>query len=687
MTEPEGTSPTAGKKQPGLVDLSSLQMMPDWVASFGNQPNNLPKVDFKEDGQRRGGGGRFRDDRGGPGRGRPRDSGGFGGGGAGGFNRDRDRGGPSRGSGGPPDRDRDRRPRRDDRDGRPGQGSGRFADRPQREREWQEIPKDVNVTIVPDDKSLDALAQHVKQTGHAFSMFDVTRLILAAGDRYHVRFACADERPTGLFHTVADGGFFLSKDEALRHILRSDALDVYYRSEQITLEEPKGNYPSVAVCGFSGTLLAPPSHHSFQTALIRLHRERFSNMSLEDYKRRVRIESDPELVAKWKEQVSRGHRWVLIVPDPSAPAAPEAAAAPAPESIAPTEGEEVATEGTESAPVAAKASDEDLVTFSTRAEMEAHFRTHFAEGAVIEVREGVIPGSVDKQQLAPALFVMLRQSVDIARKHLFDLSQKIGSSFERRGLKLFKRRAGKLFVNRVKPRAIDAGVVFSERVNTIVEAIKRAPGIPILKLVKKISPDEVVPAPETPAAALAADGDSTENTETPAADPIAAPVRKPSNEPVKLSNDQISVLRDIRWLANEGYVIEYSDGQIFLGVQGEAAPAQPKPKKAKRARTKEGDAPAEAAVGSETEGSADETETASDTESEEASPAESSTEETAPAEPDTDSAAEEETSPQPPAEPEPTPEPESIIEEPAAPEPDATPEVAAEPEQGPGEEK
>jgi hypothetical protein len=333
-------------------------------------------------------------------------------------------------------------------------------------------------------------------------------------------------------------------------------------------------------------------------------------------------------------------------------------------------------------------------------EMESHFRTHFAEQSVMEVREGVIPGSVDKQQLAPALFIMLRQAVDTARKHLFDLSQKIGSSFERRGLKLFKRRAGKLFVNRVKPRAIDPGVIFSERVTTIVEAIRRAPGIPILKLVKKISPDEAAPAADVVVAAPAV----AEEVEAPATEPVtdaiegseatAAPVeapvrpaRKPANEPVKLSNDQISVLRDIRWLANEGYVIEYSDGQIFLGVQGEATPAQPKPKKAKPARTKEGDAPAEAAVGSETEGSADETETASDTESEEASPAESSTEETAPAEPDTDSAAEEETSPQPPAEPEPTPEPESIIEEPAAPEPDATPEVAAEPEQGPGEEK
>ncbi|MCB1209600.1 MAG: hypothetical protein KDK97_09755 [Verrucomicrobiales bacterium] len=656
MTDSEGTSPTTGSKQPGLVDLSSLQMMPDWVATFGKQPNNLPKVDFDDEGQRRGGG-RFRDDRGGPGRGRPREGGGFGGG-AGGA-RDRDRGGPRRGPGGPPSRDGDRRPRRDDRDGRPGRPEGRFGDRPQ--REWQEIPKNVTVTIVPDDKSLDALAQHVKQTGHAFSMFDVTRLILASGDRYHVRFACADERPTGLFHTVADGGFFLSKDEALQHILRSGALEVYYRSEEIELEEPKGNYPSVAVCGFSGTLLAPPSHHSFQTALIRLHRERFSNMPLEDYKRRVRVESDPELVAKWKQQVSRGHRWVLIVPDGNEPA-----------------------EGEEAPPP---------TTFSTRMEMEAHFRTHFAEQSVMEVREGVIPGSVDKQQLAPALFVMLRQAVDTARKHLFDLSQKIGSSFERRGLKLFKRRAGKLFVNRVKPRAIDPGVIFSERVTTIVEAIKRAPGIPILKLVKKISPDEAAPVAEVAAAepapaevaaepAIDPTAEATETTETvgaPAEVPIR-PARKPANEPVKLSNDQISVLRDIRWLANEGYVIEYSDGQVFLGVQGEAAPAQPKPKKAKPAKPVEGKAEAEA-DGSPDEGG-EESAPASEEEAEDGSPAASETEvsevsetpadsvaeeSAAPAEPEPEAALEAEPTPQPPAE------PEVVVEEPAS--PDSEPEA------------
>jgi hypothetical protein len=40
------------------------------------------------------------------------------------------------------------------------------------------------------------------------------------------------------------------------------------------------------------------------------------------------------------------------------------------------------------------------------------------------------------------------------------------------------------------------------------------------------------------------------------------------------TEEQITVIKDIRWLANEGYVIEYSDGMVFLGVQGEPQSAK-----------------------------------------------------------------------------------------------------------------
>lgn len=359
------------------------------------------------------------------------------------------------------------------------------------------------MTIFPEDKAVDALAAHVRQTGHAFSMFDAARLVLAGGDRFMVRFRCADERPTGLYHVPADGSLFLTRDEALAHVLNSGALEEFYRVEEVELEAPKGEFASIAVCGMSGELIAPPSHHSYQTGLIRLHRERFANMAFDDFKRRVRVESNPELVAKWKENMSKGRRWICLKGEVPEGAEPEA--------------------------------------LNSRSEMEAHFRRTFGNDAVIEVRDASVQGNVDKNKLSHVFFIMLRQSVDAARKHLFEISQKLGAGLERRGLKLFKRRAGKQFVCRVKPRAVENGMIFSDRLADIVEILKKNNGLTMQALVEALMPS---PPPM--------DG----------ADPKAP--RQPTEA-------QLGVIKDIRWLANEGYVIEYSDGMVFLGVQGDAA--------------------------------------------------------------------------------------------------------------------
>jgi len=509
MTEPEASTENQPQTEPGWVDLSDLKLMPAWVGDIGKEEKIKQRYAGRDDDRPQRGG---RDDRRGGG-------GGFG-------NRERRGGPPPRrdGPGGAPPR-RDGapgggfRPRGEGgprRDGDDRRGPRRFGDRdcggpPQ--REWVEIPKDVQITIYPDDKSVDALASHVRQSGHAFSMFDASRLVLADGDRFVVRYRCAEERPTGLFNVPGDGGLFLNRDEALAHVLRSAALDEFYRVEEIELEAPKGEFQSVAVCGMSGELIAPPSHHSYQTGLIRLHRERFANMPFEDFKRRVKVEANPELVAKWKENMSKGQRWVCLKGE------------------APEGGEPVA--------------------LGSRSDMEAHFRRTFGNDAVIEVREANVPGNIDKQKLSPALFIMLRQSVDAARKHLFEISQKLGAGLERRGLKLFKRRAGKQFVCRVKPRAIENGMIFSDRLADIVKILKDNHGMPMQTLVESIMPS---PPPM--------DG----------ADP---------NAPKHLTEGQIGVIKDIRWLANEGYVIEYSDGMVFLGVQGE--PQQPAAKKAGKA--------------------------------------------------------------------------------------------------------
>lgn len=543
MTEPEASSTDSQpQNQPGWVDLSDLKLMPAWVGDIGKEDKIKQRyADEGDDRPRRDGGGGFRGDRRG------------GGGGGGGFG-DRGRGpggppprrdgpggggyaprGPGAGPGGP------RRfgeggpgPRRDGPGGGPRRdgpgGPRRFGDRDRRDappqREWVEIPRDVQITIYPEEKAVDALAAHVRQSGHAFSMFDAARLVLAGGDRFMVRFRCAEERPAGLFNVPTDGSLFLNRDEALNHVLRSAALDEYYRVEEVELEAPKGEFTSVAVCGMSGELIGPPSHHSYQTGVIRLHRERFSNMPIEEFKRRIRVEASPELVAKWKEQMSKGRRWVCLKGE------------------TPEGGEPLA--------------------LTSRADMEAHFRRTFANEAVIEVREATIHGNIDKNKLSHVLFILLRQSVDAARKHLFEISQKLGAGLERRGLKLFKRRAGKQYVCRMKPRAVEAGMVFSDRLAQIVEILKGAQGMSMQALVEKI-----VPSPP------AAEG----------TDPAT---------PKQPTDEQINVIKDIRWLANEGYVIEYSDGMVFLGVQGEPQ-KEPAAKKEKE-KVKETPAPASEAM-------------------------------------------------------------------------------------------
>ena len=386
--------------------------------------------------------------------------------------------------------------------------------------------------IEPEEKSAEALANHIRTSGHAFSMFDAARLVLAGGDRFHARFTCAPERTSGLFMS-ADGGLFLTRDEATQHLLRSGALETFYRSEEIELEEPKGDFKSVGICGFSGELIAPPNHHSFQSTIIRLHRERFSNMPLEDYKRRIRVESDPELVTKWKENQKKGMRWIWLKDQPAEGAEP--------------------------------------TTLNSRAEMESHFRRMHGDDAVKEVREALVIGNIDKSKLSHVLHILLRNAVETARKHLFEMSQKLGGNFERRGLKLFKRRAGKLFVCRVKPKAVDSGLVFSARVTKILEVLKGKSGIMLHDLVEAICPSPPAEAP--------AEGETPIKT---------AP-----------TDEQITVIKDIRWLANEGYVIEYSDGMVFLGVQGEpqtpkaAVPAAP-------IAAEEANEPAESAPATET---------------------------------------------------------------------------------------
>lgn len=609
------------------LDLSDLRLMPKWVADFGKTAPSTGADHGEDDTDRR--------ERRGPrdGRDQRRSFGGGAGGGRGdgpprgerrsfdrprgpsdgnrgprpaGDRRDDRRGGGGGGNGPRFDRDRDR-----NRQGGQGYGRGGRDDRGGRPPFEQHAPAFVQglvVQVEPEAKATEAMASMIRTAGKAYSVFDAARLVLASGERFHVKFKLGPEVTAKLYAVPTDGSLWLGKEDALAHVLHGEALDQYYKGEDVEMEEPKGNFTSVAICGMSGELLGPPSHHSYQTTLHKIHRERFSHLPFEDYKRRVRTDNTPEAVAKWKESQKHGRQWTWL------------------------KGEEGA----------------EPKVFKSRGEVEAHFRAQHADTLVGEVTEATVSGGIPKRLLAPALYNHLRRAVDDARKHLLGTAQQLCSGFERHGLKLFKRRGGKLWVSRTRPRLLDSSVVLSDRIAKMVEIIKTQPGLTVKKLVEEVAPSaeeastkdaaasapesapaplaEVAPLPWPDITARAKTEDSTTTAASETTDPEApateessaeseaeAPVENTADEiaatseqpaPVpdptpaapapqaaaqhQWSGEQLHVLQDLHWLNSEGYVIEYADGVVFPGV---TEPPPPKPKASPAAKQQETPAP------------------------------------------------------------------------------------------------
>ena len=140
--------------------------------------------------------------------------------------------------------------------------------------------------------------------------------MLRRRELYQLRFRRTTEDAPKLVQCVADGSLWTSREAALGHWIQAGAPGEFYAKETVEIAPPKGNFTAIAICGMSGTLLGSPNHHTYQTNLHRLHRERFSNFPIDRYKSRVTVEHGEEIVEKWRAQNSHTtqYRWLK---DPS----------------------------------------------------------------------------------------------------------------------------------------------------------------------------------------------------------------------------------------------------------------------------------------------------------------------------------------------------------------------------------
>jgi hypothetical protein len=174
-------------------------------------------------------------------------------------------------------------------------------------------------------------------------------------------------------------------------------------------------------------------------------------------------------------------------------------------------------------------------TFSSAAEAERHFRSNYVPGLVRSVDEVTVSGVVSRRLPDRTLNRGLEDAWTRETHSPSNMMQELVGRFRQAGLNVFRHRRGMLFVSPIRVRPfVHAQAEVSPSVNAILEILAAAPGTNRKELFEKLIADVASEEVESRKLALAS---------------------------------------DLRWLINEGYLIEFNDGSLDL-PRGKAKPQE-----------------------------------------------------------------------------------------------------------------
>jgi len=169
---------------------------------------------------------------------------------------------------------------------------------------------------------------------------------------------------------------------------------------------------------------------------------------------------------------------------------------------------------------------ENPVTLSSVVETERHFRSNHLSGLIQSMEHVTIGGSLSRNLQDRLLNRAIEQAWVHEARSPSDMMQELATRFRQNELHIFRHRRGMLFVSPVRVRAFvheQAGV--AQSVNSILAAFSASAGITRKQLFEKLTGNG-----------------ATEDAES----------------------RRLALASDLRWLINEGHVIEFNDGSLDL---------------------------------------------------------------------------------------------------------------------------
>jgi hypothetical protein len=155
----------------------------------------------------------------------------------------------------------------------------------------------------PERKAITELAKRIGAVRKAYPLLDLAHLLMEKEGLCYVRLEAIDPA-VKLFQCKICKLVDRDRASLEKHISTTHLSD-YFDSKTETVDPPSGVFVCVAICGLSGELLGPPNHHSYADAVQTLHAERYSHMSIDAYRSKIRTSHAPEDVERWKESCTR----------------------------------------------------------------------------------------------------------------------------------------------------------------------------------------------------------------------------------------------------------------------------------------------------------------------------------------------------------------------------------------------
>ena len=486
---------------------------------------------------------------------------------------------------------RDNKVRRESGDRRDFQKGGGRGPEIARREEFIAPAEGVNVSILPDKAAIQLVCKEIQQVARVYPLFDIAEIILAERVRCRATFEIS-EKHEPFFRCKLDEALFLTKEEALHHLLDAPWKNRFVTETTVEIDPPKGNFQSVARCGISGKILGPPNYHAYQTEIRRIHREFFAEMPFDSYTAKIRTERSEDAVGAWMDSMKIQTRWRILsdeeskavvaesirqAQEPKPEPAPAADQAVAEDCISPVESmpspvtedtilpaeesttedsippvEEPATkeeilatdeaalesaEPVEETPASEEPVAPELKWFTDRAEFESALAAEVLGKAYQLTRKAKVSAAIPARNLSPGLLVRLKATGSHHRKHPAILIPDVCKILESEHMPVFKRK-GKLFTGPARPHALALDAVLAERPGQMVKWIRENPPAKLEGLWQAMLPEGSTAPPQGYAA-------------------------------------------DLFWLLQQGHILLYTDDTLV--VQDPPKPQEPKkPKQPKK---------------------------------------------------------------------------------------------------------